>query len=126
MTVPKATASVLCQTFIAADQLRRKALETGATKEQANDIVAQALQQAWPRGREEPWHYLCETCSDSGWRVYQCPGDASCGRKNPHLAHEYVTTCWCPKGAALKVKPRGEEDELAKVGKTVKPSRFGR
>lgn len=126
MTVPKETASVLCQTFIAADQLRQKALASGSTKEQANDIVARALQEAWPKGREEPWHYLCEQCSDSGWQVHSCPGDASCGRTKAHQAHEYVIACWCPKGVSVKGKPKQEADELAAVGKTVKPSRFGR
>lgn len=122
----KKEASVLYQTFMEADRLRVQALKDGATREIANSIVAKALEQAWPKGRDEPWRYLCTACDDAGWKISQCPGDGSCGRKNAHLAHDYAQPCWCVKGQAVKGRPRVEADELAAVGKTRKPSRFGR
>jgi len=118
--------SMLYQTFVAADALRLKALEAGDSREDANAIVAGALKAAWPKGREEPWHYACEPCGDTGWRYHTCPGDATCGRKSEHLGHEYVVYCWCEKGRALQPKARQETDELAALGKVAKPSRFGR
>jgi ferredoxin len=126
VTLSKPDASVLYHTFVEADRLRTQMLKDGATREAANDIVAKALEQAWPKGRNEPWRYLCESCQDSGWRVFRCRGDASCGRVRVHLEHEYVQLCWCAKGQDMKPKSRGTDDELASVGKTQKPSRFGR
>lgn len=118
--------SILYQTYVAADALRRKALESGDSREDANAIVAGALKAAWPKGREEPWRYLCEVCADTGWRPHECPGDARCGRTSEHKAHPYVSYCWCEKGRALQPKPKQDTDELAALGKVTKPTRFGR
>ncbi len=123
--IEKAEAGVLYPVFVEADRLRRKALAAGETREVANALVSDALQAAWPKGREAAWRYLCDLCGDSGWRSFQCP-ETPCEREKQHQAHDYVRQCWCEKGRALTPKPRGETDELATVGKIQKPSRFGR
>lgn len=103
------------------------------------DTIAQGLEKtirdAWPKGREEPWQHLCDACEDFGWQIHTCPGDASCGDRRtdghvrkliPHYPHHFARACWCEKGRQFQVKPKQETDELVNVGKTSKPSRFGR
>lgn len=117
--------SVLYQTFVAADRLRVQALKDGASRETANDIVAKALEQAWPKGREKPWQYLCEACGDTGWEVRLCGHGLKCQRTKAHQAHDFVQHCWCAKGQLFHAPPRSDVNELAAVGKVRKPSRFG-
>jgi hypothetical protein len=112
------TDSILVKTFIEADRFRRAALADGASHEDANAIVATALREAWPRGREEPWRYNCEACEDSGWRPFSCGGDSLCGRRNRHHPHTYVDPCQCAKGQAFLPKAQDETSELAAVGRS--------
>jgi len=43
----------------------------------------------------DPWHYECTDCDDTGWALYECTGDASCGRQKPHGPHRFVRVCLC-------------------------------
>lgn len=102
---------------------------SGANKAEVAASLEQVVREHWPRGRDEPWRYLCDDCSDSGWQVLTCQRDAgTCQRTKPHAPHDYLAPCWCAKGRAIVLKPqRSDVDELASVGKTSrKPSRFGR
>lgn len=121
---PSKPESVLYQTFVAADLLRQKALAAGDSRADADAIVIGALKAAWPKSRVEPWHYVCDTCEDTGFEFQVCQTHP-CDRQKPHLPHTYVRYCWCSKGRALQPKPKHETDELAQVGKMTKPSRFG-
>ena len=123
----KREASVLYQTFVEADRIRTQALKDGMPRDDANAMVAAALKQAWPRGREKAWQYVCESCHDTGWEVRICGHGLRCQRSKAHLPHEFVQPCWCAKGQALTPKPRAQEDELAAIGKTKgrHPTRFG-
>lgn len=82
------------------------------------------IRQCWPFTRE--WHYLCGECSDYGLRMADCAGDATCGRKKPHLPHDFGTPCWCEQGRRFRVRERTEESAVEAAAKVRKPSRFGR
>jgi hypothetical protein len=41
------------------------------------------------------WENECNDCEDTGWNYYDCPGDVTCDRTNPHLPHSYVRPCPC-------------------------------
>jgi len=105
-----------------AEELRAQGADAGAVA----TAIESVIREHWPKGREEDWRYLCAACSDYGWRISDCPGDATCGRTKRHAVHAYGEACWCPKGQALKTKPKTTRDELEQVGKMSKPSRFGR
>ncbi len=49
-------------------ELRAKLLADGVDEAEADRIVGQGLKGAW-LGRDEPWHYFCEKCKDSGWII---------------------------------------------------------
>lgn len=122
----KPEALVLYATFVQADRMRRDALAAGDSREDADAIVANALKVAWPKGRSEPWRYICDDCCDTGWEARDC-SQTRCQRRQEHAPHTYVEPCWCAKGRAKIAGPAQEADELAAVGKTKtrRPSRFG-
>jgi hypothetical protein len=80
-----------------------------------------AVRERWPKGREDEWRYLCETCHDYGWREFQCSGDAACGRHRRHGPHTYAEPCWCDKegadGQAKDGDRRTPQIEDQKAGK---------
>jgi hypothetical protein len=133
----------LAATFREAMRLSDQMKAQGATREERDAFVAKALQAAWPKGREQPWHYLCEVCGDSGWRIRTCVAQ-SCGRpfKLPGQAsddhtgqgtcgpnHNYAEPCWCAKGRIQReclFKQRAPEDVMARAAKTSKPTKVGR
>lgn len=121
-----ATDRQLADTILEALKLRAEMLAGGASLAEVRAGFEQVVREAWPKGRSEPWRDLCGECRDYGWRIYECAGDAACGREKPHLPHTYATACWCAKGRLYQVKPKQEVDELAQVAKTSKPTRFGR
>jgi len=112
--------------------IMRAVAEAQAMKAAGGDAAAIAaglevvVREAWPKGRENEWKYLCQDCNDYGWRVHSCSGDDTCGRYRKHAEHEYVTPCWCAKGIAVTPKPKQDKDELEKVGKVKKLTRWGR
>lgn len=132
----------LAATFREAMRLGDEMRAKGVSKDEREVFVAQALKAAWPKGREEPWHYVCEACGDMGWRVRMC-ASRSCGRpfKLPGQSgedktgqgqcregHTYAEPCMCAKGQQqrrLLWKERAPEDAIAVAAKS-RPTRVGR
>ena len=116
----------------------------GVPVEERITTLARTLRAAWPKYREEPWHFICNLCDDVGWRVKECTAAARCGRpfRLPKASaddwtgrgrcgesHTYVDPCLCDKGRNFRaqlLKERRVEDEMALAAKTSKPSRVGR
>ena len=97
----------------------------GASLQERVENLSKSLRQCWPFVRE--WHYLCAECSDYGLRIQACAGDATCGRSQPHLPHEFGTACWCHAGGRYKVKERTPDEAVMTAAKARRtPSRFGR
>ncbi len=120
---------VLAQTVMAVITRRDQMRADGATEADLNADMETAIRQCWPFTRE--WKYLCDKCDDHGLAMGECPGDATCGRTLPHMAHSFGTPCWCSAGNRFKAKARPTgDDDLATVGKTRKNprgfTRFGR
>lgn len=127
MRTPDPVAGNLARVIKSALEERAEMLAAGGDPTAVAKGFEQVVREVWPKGREEPWHDLCSTCGDYGFVLSQCSGDASCGRKAGHAPHEYGSACWCQAGKAFRPKSqRPAEDALAAVGKTAKPSRFGR
>lgn len=123
MTTDQQLGAIVMRAVEEAEQMRAQ----GADRAQVYAALEAVIREAWPKGRSEPWRSLCGDCRDYGWRIYQCDGDATCGRLNAHAAHDYAVACWCEKGRAFIAKPKREVDELSSVGKMPKaPSRWGR
>lgn len=107
----------------------------GVSVEDRQAFLEHAVRQCWPRGRAEPWHYLCEQCSDTGLRMEECPGDATCGRDGAwaarfqtmteHLPHEFGKPCWCVAGKRFVEKPTGGDD-VTSAGRTRRKGSFVR
>ena len=138
--------SEIYATFVEACRLREQALADGATRDQADALVVNALKAAWPQGREQPWRFVCRTCEDTGWEWFVCgeqglrcgrpfklpdqkPDDWT-GRGTCRGGHSAVRPCpSCSKGDARRRsilrQPKSADDELAAVGKMKPPTRFG-
>lgn len=137
--------SQLAKTFKEAMRIAEQMKADGASKEDREAYIAGVLKASWPKGREEPWRYLCEACDDSGWVIRTCvvegqcgrpftlPGQASddwTGRGRCAPGHTYAAPCSCPKGEEkrrqLLKQPRRDEDAIAVAAKTGhgKPSGF--
>lgn len=50
--------------------LRAQLLADGVPEVEADHIVGQGLKAVWQQ-RDEPWHYYCLPCKDSGWRIVE-------------------------------------------------------
>lgn len=118
-------ATAVWQAIEIRDQMKTDGV-TGADLDRGLEGV---LRDLWPKphGRMEPWHFNCETCSDYGYEWFKCPGDETCGRRNPHAAHSYVRPCFCPKGRTMieKTLPT-QDDTMQKASKAKKMTRWGR
>jgi len=77
----------------------------------------------WPQTRA--WHVLCLACEDYGLMMRACPGDATCGRTRPHLAHDFGTPCHCAKGIRFREQAAPSPEDFQAAGKS-KPTRLGR
>lgn len=116
----------------------------GASKADRQQYVENVIRAAWPKKREEPWHYACKGCDDSGWVVKTCQrgscgrpfslpkqaGDDRTGKGKCVDGHSYAAPCVCEKGqgfrrSMLKEQPR-TEDAMALAAKTSKPTKIGR
>lgn len=102
-------------------ELRASMREQGATEQAIAEATERSVRSAWPKTERE-WKYLCHRCSDYGLEIFDCPGDATCGREKPHLPHDYGQPCWCSAGAKFRPKPRNDDD-FQQAGKTPKPSK---
>lgn len=115
----------LAQTIREALEMRERMKADGATWEALDVAMERTVRAAWPKGRETAWMYLCPECRDYGLIMHDCPGDATCGRPKPHLAHDYGTPCWCDKGRRFKERPKSEQD-FTQATKSKPPTRWGR
>jgi hypothetical protein len=132
----------LAATFRAAMEMTAKMRAAGASREDVEAYVATALEQAWPKGRPEPWHYFCEVCNDSGWAIRTCQnrscgrpfklpgqsGDDHTGQGTCALGHTYAAPCDCHKGEERRrqlLKQRRPEDAVEMAVRS-KPTRLGR
>ena len=115
-------------TITEACRIYRDMRAQGQTKAEAVAYLEGVLRQTWPRKRGEPWRYLCNECDDTGLRVGECSGDATCGRGKAHGPHSFGAPCWCSLGARFKAKPKTAEDYESAAGKTARRgfSRMGR
>lgn len=52
----------------AAITLRAQLLADGMPPDQADVIVGKGLESVMGNPRSEPWHFLCPSCHDTGWR----------------------------------------------------------
>lgn len=109
----------LSKTIFEAMKVRSEMLTDGASQTEANAVLEEAVRKAWPTVRE--WKYLCSKCSDYGLEMRECPGDATCGRPNPHLPHEYGMPCTCSRGERYRPKSQASTDES--LGKRKKPAK---
>lgn len=124
------TDSVLVQTFREAMRLWDAQKADGVPFADRVTGLAKSLRQAWPKGRENEWKYLCSKCSDYGLEMQDCPGDATCGRPHAHLPHDFGTPCWCSAGQRFRAQPKPGPDAFTDAGKTPRKSptftKFGR
>lgn len=117
---------ILAQTLIAALQHWAAQKADGVSLEEREAGLAKTLRAAWPKGREEPWRYLCESCEDTGLRTSDCAGDATCGRAKPHGPHAFGEPCWCPLGARFRAKPKPTAEDFTQAGRSKPMTRIGR
>lgn len=61
----------------------------------AQKATVDVFRKALPAVRDEPWRVECEACDDTGWELFECTGDAFCGRQKTHAAHTFVRVCPC-------------------------------
>lgn len=112
------------QSMKTALEMTRSMKAEGATSAEITAALEKTVRAAWPFTRE--WKYLCQTCRDFGLDMRTCPGDATCGRTNPHQAHEYGLPCFCNAGVRFR-QPAPEPPSFTKgAGKTTKPRGFTR
>lgn len=116
----------------------------GATEATIARYLETGIRGAWPVGRV--WHYYCDGCSDSGWRLEHCTAARPCGRPfslpgqrsddytgkgQCQPGHAYMRPCDCQKGReradGLHRRPANPEQDFAAAGQTKKGlTRFGR
>ncbi len=68
---------------------------SGEWRGRAEEAQRAQLRAALPAGREEPWHFDCLACLDTGWEERTCDGSSLCGRQKKHPLHSYVRVCTC-------------------------------
>lgn len=103
--------------------MRTEMRAKGADQAELDMATERIVRANWHFTRE--WKYLCQRCQDLGLELFDCPGDATCGRDKPHLPHAYGQPCWCGAGAKFKQKPRSEDD-FQDAGKVAKPKQLQR
>jgi hypothetical protein len=107
------------------DQLKAGGM-AGADLDRGLEAV---LRDSWPKptDRTEPWHDGCSNCRDYGIEMGHCLGDATCGRRKTHGAHEYGKPCWCPLGRKFhdKLVPT-DDDAMTLAARPKKLTRWGR
>lgn len=133
---------ILARTFRAAMEIWDAQKAEGLPVADRHAALEASLRQAWPKPRTEPWHYLCDACSDTGWRVLVCGDGLTCGRpfrlpgqrsddwtgRGKCVAgHTFAQACYCEKGRERQkqaLAPASQDFTQATKGK--KPSGFSR
>jgi hypothetical protein len=73
---------------------------TGEWHEAAQAVLTAQLKEAIKPARDEPWHFDCETCLDTGWMYgpngvpLMCP-ERPCGDSKEHSPHTWTKACPC-------------------------------
>lgn len=129
--------------FVEAMRMVDRMKAEGASKDDRESYVAGVLREAWPKGRTQPWRYICEPCRDTGWLYKTCirgscgrpfrfpraKGDDWTGKGHCTGGHPYVEPCSCEKGQVQRrqlLRERSSEDALETAARTSKPTRIGR
>ena len=110
----------LVREIMAALNERARMLREGVSEADVTRGLAAVLREHLPKGREEPWHYHCETCKDIGLRTVMI--FAEIYQENA----PYTVPCTCPKGVAWRETHRRRLDNLEQVGKTKRGSGWRR
>jgi hypothetical protein len=93
----------LARAYMTAIQVWDADKVTGVPLAERQAHLEQVLRAAWPQTRE--WHYLCETCRDTGWETCRCTPTTHCGRRVCEPGHDYVQPCGiCPKGEGRRAQ----------------------
>ncbi len=134
----------LARTYIAAMHHWDVQKADGVSTEERLEGLEKTLRVAWPQGREEPWHYACQECSDTGWtfgacvrgscgRPFTLPGqrlDDKTGKGRCTDGHSYVKPCFCAKGDLFRQalsRNNPSASAVEKAARTSRPiSRMGR
>ena len=103
-----ASAQTLGALMMDALTVRAQMRQDGASQSECDAVIEELLRAKLPFARE--WKYLCQTCRDCGLEMLACPGDATCGREKPHLAHDYGRPCWCSLGRRFQPKPPSDDE----------------
>lgn len=125
----KAQLGPLASTFIEAMRIWDVQKKDGVSEADRVDGLSKSLRAAWPQAPpQEAWtyQYACERCSGYGLETLTCPGDATCGRRKPHLAHDYGTPCWCDAGKRFRAPAKPNPEDFSAAGKTPKRSGFAK
>lgn len=118
----------LAATMAEALRLYAKMRADGVPKQECVDYLEAVLRKCWPNTRE--WHYLCDSCRDTGWIPRSCTPETPCGRpfKLPPSTnrsgyqdftgqgrctpgHDYVVPCFCPRGVPHQRALSGRQDD---------------
>lgn len=108
----------LAQTFTEAMRIWDAEKAEGVSKTERLARLERTLRAAWPRRRDEAWHYVCVACSDLGLEMFECDGGSTCGRGKPHLPHSYGRPCLCAKGTRYTEKPKADAADYKQAGFT--------
>lgn len=121
--------------------------DDGVNLEDRHMYLERVLRLSWPKARTEPWHYLCEDCNDTGWRLRVCSAGFRCdgistrtddARQKPRAykrpcvsddeyTHEYVEPCQCAAGDKYHSRPNAKVENFERVGKVKsRPQRLGK
>lgn len=110
--------------------LRKQLLADGMAEAEADRIVGHALKKAWQTSvkseREDPWHYYCAHCKDTGWIIgppsAQEQQRLQCLYGDNPQHQDYMTKCdpcrWIERERAQRRKLAGIEEGLVAAGQT--------
>lgn len=127
----------LAQTYIEAMRIWEAQKADGVSLEDRRLALQASLRAAWPKGRIEPWKYLCTRCDDCGWTFHTCTPETPCGRPFKLAnsrggddwtgrgrctpGHSFVLPCWCEKGQAMRQsvegRPKPQPGDFQQAGK---------
>ena len=105
----------LAQTYIEAMRIWDAQKAQGVSFAERAAGLEKTLRVAWPQTRA--WTYICQDCSDYGLIICTCSGEETCGRSEPHLAHEFGRPCWCKQGQRFKDPPKPEPGDFTRAAK---------
>lgn len=143
-TQTKAPLGPLATAFKDAMVMAAQMRENGVVEADIRQGIENVLRDAWVKGRDEPWHYTCRVCDDSGWQIKTCthrscgrpfrlPGqhsDDQTGQGTCRGEHSYAEPCACERGQAQRralLKQRTVDDAVSAAAKTTsKFTRLGR